>query len=308
MSFAKTDWLKVKLIKASSNKRSTVQLDIDYRLVTLLSAQYTCALSTLKWRREVLNSGECMLLVLRLILVALFMVLLSIFGSFYCLFRPRNPILVSQLAHWFAWMGHRILGIKTEVRVHPDAKNIESAVYIANHQSNLDMVTLTKAVQPRTVTIGKKSLVWLPFFGILYWLTGNILIDRANRSKAVGTIEQVAEKIKSGHLSVMMFPEGTRSRGRGLLPFKTGAFHTAMAAGVPIVPICVSSTNAQLKLNRWDNGKVIVETLAPVDSSTWQRSDVRQLAEDFHETMLAHIKGLDEELGNTTPLHIKDKK
>jgi len=248
-----------------------------------------------------------MLLVLRLILAGLFVILLSVFGSLYCLLRPRNPILVSQIAHWFAWMGHRLLGIKTVIRVHPDAKNIESAVYIANHQSNLDMVTLTKAVQPRTVTIGKKSLVWLPFFGMLYWLTGNILIDRGNRSKAVGTIDQVAQKIKSGHLSVMMFPEGTRSRGRGLLPFKTGAFHTAMAAGVPMIPVCVSSTHGQLKLNRWDNGTVIVETLAPVQTSDWQRSDIRKQTEVLHGQMLTHIQKLDAELGDNSTLNEQPK-
>ena len=248
-----------------------------------------------------------MLLVIRLILMGLFVILLSVFGSLYSLFRPRNPILVSQIAHKFAWMGHRILGIKTELRVHPEAKNLESAVYIANHQSNLDMVTLTAAVQPRTVTIGKKSLVWLPFFGMLYWLTGNILIDRGNRNKAASTIDQVAKKIKAGHLSVMMFPEGTRSKGRGLLPFKTGAFHTAMAAGVPIVPICVSTTDHQLKLNRWDNGTVIIETLAPVATTEWQRSDIRKQSTYFHQEMLKHIQKLDKELGNQTPINLNSK-
>ncbi len=68
----------------------------------------------------------------------------------------------------------------------------------------------------------------MPLFGQLYWLTGNILIDRANRSKAKGTIDQVVNSIKESDVSVWMFPEGTRSRGRGLLPFKTGAFHAAM--------------------------------------------------------------------------------
>lgn len=246
-----------------------------------------------------------MLLVIRLILAGLFIILLSILGSLYSLFRPRNPALVSKIAHKFAWMGHRILGIKTEVRIHPNAVGLGSAVYIANHQSNLDMVTLTAAVQPRTVTIGKKSLVWLPFFGPLYWLTGNILIDRGNRSKAVGTIDQVAKQIKSGHLSVMMFPEGTRSRGRGLLPFKTGAFHTAMAAGVPIVPVCVSTTKNQLKLNRWDNGTVIVETLAPIETKDWQRKEIREHTEQLHQQMLQHIHKLDQELNNDTPTNFK---
>jgi 1-acyl-sn-glycerol-3-phosphate acyltransferase len=59
-------------------------------------------------------------------------------------------------------------------------------------------------------------------FGLLYWLTGNLLIDRNNRAKAHGTIAQVVKHIQKRNISVWMFPEGTRSRGRGLLPFKTG--------------------------------------------------------------------------------------
>ena len=72
-----------------------------------------------------------------------------------------------------------------------------------------------------------------------------------------------------------MFPEGTRSRGRGLMPFKTGAFHAAIAAGVPIVPICVSTTSGNINLNRWNNGHVIVEMLAPVDTSKYGKENVR---------------------------------
>lgn len=68
-----------------------------------------------------------------------------------------------------------------------------------------------------------------------------------------------------------MFPEGTRSRGRGLLPFKTGAFHAAIAAGVPVIPVCVSTTSNKIKLNRLNNGLAIVEMLPPVDISHYGR-------------------------------------
>ncbi len=79
----------------------------------------------------------------------------------------------------------------------------------------------------------------------MYWVTGNILIDRENRTKAHGTMNEVARRIHDDDLSVWMFPEGTRSRGRGLLPFKTGAFYAAIAAGVPIVPVVCSNDTRQ---------------------------------------------------------------
>lgn len=126
-------------------------------------------------------------------------------------------------------------------------------------------------------------------------MTGNLLIDRDNRAKAHSTIAQVVEQVQKRNISIWMFPEGTRSRGRGLLPFKTGAFHAAIAAGVPIVPICVSSTNG-IKLNRWSNGKVIIEMLPPIDTSGYTKERVRELSEHCRNLMLAKIEQLDAEV------------
>ena len=93
-----------------------------------------------------------------------------------------------------------------------------------------------------------------------------------------------------------MFPEGTRSRGRGLLPFKTGAFHAAIAAGVPIIPVCVSNNANKVNLNRLRNGLVIVEMLPPVDVSQFGKDQVRQLATHCRELMAAKIAELDKEV------------
>ncbi len=109
------------------------------------------------------------------------------------------------------------------------------------------MVTASNIVQPPTVTVSKGALL-NAFFGQLYWLTGNYLIDRNNRTKAHGTIAEVVNHFKNVRISIWMFPEGTRSRGRGLLPFKNiGAFHAAIAAGVPIIPVCVSTTSDETR-------------------------------------------------------------
>ena len=156
-----------------------------------------------------------MLVVVRAIIVLLYALLLCVGGSLYCLFSPRNPRHVYTFAHLFSKLD-RVMGLKVERRFPQGFEQFGDSVYIANHQNNYDMVTVSGMVLPRTVTVGKKSLLWIPFFGQLYWLTGNILIDRNNRSKAHDTISQVVDKIKERNISVWMFPEGTRSRGRGL--------------------------------------------------------------------------------------------
>ncbi|MCG9632069.1 MULTISPECIES: 1-acylglycerol-3-phosphate O-acyltransferase [Vibrio] len=235
-----------------------------------------------------------MIAILRIFAVAIFAIFMFVFGCGYCLLSPRNPKHVFTFGRYFGRMS-KIFGITLELRIPEDAYSRGQHVYIANHQNNWDLFTVSSAVTPKVVTVGKKSLAWMPLFGQLYWLTGNILIDRANRSKAVGTIDQVVDNLKGSDVSVWMFPEGTRSRGRGLLPFKTGAFHAAIGAGLPIIPIVCSSTGG-VKLNRWNNGHVIVEMLPPVSVEGFDKSNVRELANECREQMKAKLAELDEEV------------
>ncbi|PML48698.1 acyl-phosphate glycerol 3-phosphate acyltransferase [Vibrio lentus] len=235
-----------------------------------------------------------MIAILRIFAVAIFAILMFVFGCGYCLLSPRNPKHVFTFGRYFGRMS-KIFGMKLELRIPEDAYSRGQHVYVANHQNSWDLFTISSAVTPKVVTVGKKSLAWMPLFGQLYWLTGNILIDRANRSKAVGTIDQVVTSLKESDVSVWMFPEGTRSRGRGLLPFKTGAFHAAIGAGLPIIPIVCSSTGG-VKLNRWNNGHVIVEMLPPISTEDYDKSNVRQLANLAREQMAAKLEELDKEV------------
>ena len=201
----------------------------------------------------------------------------------------------------------KLLGLEVEVRIPDSVKDIGPVVYICNHQNSYDIFTVSGAVQPGTVSVGKKSLKWIPFFGQMYWLTGNILIDRNNKNKAMNTIDMTARKIREKKLSVWLFPEGTRSYGRGLLPFKTGAFRTAVKAEVPIVPICASNTHKTIDLNRWNNGKMIIELLDPVKISVDDRDKVRAIANQTRAKMAVKLEELNKETGHEIVMP-KDKK
>jgi len=236
-----------------------------------------------------------MLFIIRALLIIVSVILMSIYALFYCLLSPRNPKNTYHFAMLFSKMSC-LVGLKVTVRIPDNAENNGSVVYIANHQNNYDMVTTTGAVRPNSVSIGKKSLVFIPFFGIIYWLTGNILIDRNNKDKSRNTIAEVAEQMRAKDLAVWIFPEGTRSRGRGILPFKMGAFHTALQAGVNIVPTVISNTHEQVKLNRWNNGEVIVEMLAPVDITQYKKREIRRLSTDVHAIMVEKYNQLNAEV------------
>ncbi|WP_439258159.1 1-acylglycerol-3-phosphate O-acyltransferase [Lonepinella sp. BR2271] len=239
-----------------------------------------------------------MLKLARILIVVLFCLIICICGTIYSLIRFKNPNNVSVVARWFGRL-YPLFGLTVEHRYSPESANIGPCVYIANHQNNYDMVTVSYMVQPRTVSIGKKSLIWIPFFGLVYWATGNILLDRDNKNKAHNTMGQVAQRINQDNLSVWMFPEGTRSRGRGLLPFKTGAFHAAIAAGVPIVPVVCSTTQGKIDLNRLHNGKVICEILPPIDSRQFNKDNVREFANHCHQLMQQRIAELDAEIAQS---------
>jgi 1-acyl-sn-glycerol-3-phosphate acyltransferase len=246
-----------------------------------------------------------LLAVIRIIALALALVLISLYAILFSLVRPFHRNNVHVAANLIGKL-HKLVGLEVEIRIPFDISEHEPVVYVCNHQNTYDVFTLAGAVQPHTVSIGKKSLKWIPFFGQMYWLTGNILIDRKNTNKAAGTIATTAEKIKEKKLSVWLFPEGTRSYGRGLLPFKTGAFRTAIQADAPIVPICASNICGTINLNRWNNGKMIIEFLPPIAITEQDKANVRGLTERVRTAMLEKISAISEEAGTELPMAKKE--
>ncbi|MBR9727592.1 1-acylglycerol-3-phosphate O-acyltransferase [Shewanella intestini] len=238
-----------------------------------------------------------MLLIIRSMILGLLLVLAFVFSMILCLIRPMHRDNVHVIAGLFA-AAAPVLGIKVIKRQAPQAPQVsaqsEPNIYLANHQNNFDLFTHTSMVPESTVSMGKKSLAWMPFFGQIYWLSGNILIDRKNRHSAFETMAKTVKKMQDKLLSVWIFPEGTRSRGRGLLPFKVGAFHTAIAAQAPIIPVIASCQN-HIKMNRWNNGVVIVEMMPPILTQGLEKTDVKDLCKQVHDTMSIRLTQLNEE-------------
>lgn len=128
-----------------------------------------------------------------------------------------------------------------------DPKNIlgntRPAVFVGNHQTELDVLMLGTMFPKYCSITAKASLKKTPFLGWFMTLSGSIFIDRKNSKDAREAMKGAADEIKSKRQSVYMFAEGTRSYTKepGLLPFKKGAFHLAVQAGVPIVPCVVAN-------------------------------------------------------------------
>ena len=105
-----------------------------------------------------------------------------------------------------------------------------------------------------------------------------------------------ANAIKRKNISVWIMAEGTRSKGRGLLPFKKGAFITAIKAQVPIVPIVISSYTKHLNLSQPKAGKIIVEVLDPIPTIGLSKDEVNTLKDKTHFLMKEALNKLDQEI------------
>ena len=129
-------------------------------------------------------------------------------------------------------------------------------------------------------------------------LSGTVFIDRANRSSAIAAFDKAAEEMKRERQSVFIFPEGTRSNAPGptMGKFKKGAFHLALRAGVPILPIVSANYYGVLSIKekRFRGGRIPVKVLEPIETKGRSSEDVEALMDEVRDVMLRELIDLTE--------------
>jgi 1-acyl-sn-glycerol-3-phosphate acyltransferase len=163
----------------------------------------------------------------------------------------------------------------------------QPVVFMSNHESHMDPPVMMASLGVDAVYIAKRELKWVPFLGQLIWFMDFIFINRQNRSKAIESLKQAAERIQKGQ-NVVIFPEGTRSPDGHLREFKKGGFALAQDAGVPIVPVTLRGGFTVLPkgARRFNQGRYIVIFGSPV------RPKPDQSREALMEEVRARIAGL----------------
>ncbi|XP_046567481.1 1-acyl-sn-glycerol-3-phosphate acyltransferase alpha-like [Haliotis rubra] len=134
--------------------------------------------------------------------------------------------------------------------------------------------------------LAKKELLYSGPFGLACWLCGCVFIDRVHHDSAISTMVDIARTIERKNVIVWIFPEGKRNPKKGLQPFKKGAFHLAVQAQVPVVPVVFSGYPFYEKKKRLDAGSFTITALPPVSTAGMTVDDVGALTEDIRQQML----------------------
>lgn len=166
-------------------------------------------------------------------------------------------------------------------------------IFMSNHQSNFDILSLLAAMPRQIHWIAKKELFEIPIFGPSMRRGGYIPLDRGDGRKALQSMDEAAATIHQGK-SVVLFPEGTRTTNGNLLPFKRGGFILARKAAVPVIPVTINGSGRINPANeiRLYSGNIHITLHPPVivpselrrsETETWMMESVRRQIESALE-------------------------
>ena len=188
------------------------------------------------------------------------------------------------LPKYWARMVARLAG--AIVTVEGREKLIRGTPYIfaANHVSQFDIFALQGYLNIDFRWLAKKELFEIPVFGPAMRTAGYIPVDRSRGRQALQSINEAAERIAAG-TSVIIFPEGTRSKDGKIHPFKAGAMVLAIKAGVPIVPVAISGTYHILPKGSLlaQPGPITIRIGSPIETKELKNSDKKELAEKLQQ-------------------------
>lgn len=185
----------------------------------------------------------------------------------------------------WAWLILTIAGVAVKVSGLRQIDPKQRYVFMVNHQSNIDIPVLIRSLPAFQLRwIAKRELLWVPLFGWAMWAAKHITVDRSGRFDALGSLKKAKARMKDG-ISLVVFPEGTRSSDGNLLPFKRGGFLLAAKSQTPIVPVTITGSGLILPKGDWRirGGKIEVTVGAPLSVKDYRPATLRGLSAHVQE-------------------------
>ncbi|SJX66647.1 related to SLC1-1-acyl-sn-gylcerol-3-phosphate acyltransferase [Sporisorium reilianum f. sp. reilianum] len=190
-----------------------------------------------------------------------------------------------------------LVGVKFVVEGEEHFEHAKPAVVVGNHQTAMDILYLGRIFPSSASIMAKKELQYAPLLGQFMTLSGAVFINRKNLKDSIKAFQQIGKTMHNKKLSLWIFPEGTRSglATPDLLPFKKGAFHLAIQAGVPVVPVVCENYNRLFdSKSRFESGTIHIKVLPPVPTTGLTADDANDLTEKVRSLMLAELRNMDE--------------
>ncbi len=184
-----------------------------------------------------------------------------------------------------------LANLKVKVRNPENLCKRQPAVVIFNHQSQADGIVMMKLLKDNFAAIGKKEIGRFKLFAKAYEFAGVITIDRGDTQSAIEAMQPLVDALVVERRNVAIAPEGTRSTGKKPGPFKKGAFHVAMQAGAPIVPVVIhNAIDVQPKGQfAYRPGCIEVEVLEPIETSGWTKATLDQRVAEVRDRFLTTL-------------------
>jgi 1-acyl-sn-glycerol-3-phosphate acyltransferase len=191
----------------------------------------------------------------------------------------------ARIALWF-------FRIKVEGRGKGNIVAGEAYVFMSNHVSHADSPALALVISHPLHWVFKKELAKIPVFGWVLLACGQVMIDRSSPERSKASLEEAISGL-SGNNSVMIYPEGTRSRDGNLQPFKKGGFWMALRVGLPIVPVRISGSREVVVADtlRIRPGTITVTIFPPIETRGKTAADIPDLMNGVREAMLSGTTG-----------------
>jgi len=198
---------------------------------------------------------------------------------------------VYRINQFWTWLIIRMGRISLNVRGLENLESGQQYVFMVNHQSNVDIPVLVQSL-PRFQLrwIAKKELLWVPLFGWAMWATKHITVDRSDPLDAVKSLERARKRLAAG-ISIVVFPEGTRSHDGHLLPFKKGGFLLAAKTRTQIVPVTIVGSANLLPAGAWRlrPGTIEVFVDKPISTESYRVGKLRALTDQVRQIIAAHL-------------------
>lgn len=181
-------------------------------------------------------------------------------------------------------------GVKVEIEGMEHLETGTPYVFMSNHQGGYDILALLAVLPGQLIWLVKKELFSIPFFGRAMALAGYISLDREGTRQTAEAMNKAARNIRDG-MSVVIFPEGSRSPDGFIQPFRKGGFTLAIKAGVPIVPLAISGTRDIMAKESWavHPGRIQILIDPPIETKNHSMGDRETLMNEVRETIIRNF-------------------